>query len=394
MKTLLRWSLSSLVASAGLLLASPPVLGQSDSKPKDPDAVLDAIRDHFKEVPAEYDRHRGGGNYGETIGRTLPTLTQKSREVALLDQAEAAGLFKKMPDEVLRLGHNVVVHDPMSAVAYLRALHAPGAPFDDRIQDFVVPETVAAGEFGERLAVAETESTDPARRAFWSEYLQHYALYESSRDGITKAVRGDLEPATRAALVRALSSIGSPDSLPYLRELLAGEKDDEVLAAAIFAFTAIAGFDGGADLAKALTAGRKSADELAGARDWLRNSTRADLKHGATVSNDAAFAERFHDLPDSETMRWIGKEGLFEERTLAHPKPLNPGRKRELFGRLEDSKGFGLEAVKGALFLSLEPDDETALLRIRQVSYFSPSAQSEARETAIEILVRTVRRGK
>ena len=68
--------------------------------------------------------------------------------------------------------------------------------------------------------------------------------------------------------------------------------------------------------------------------------------------------------------------------------------RRELLGRLEDSKGFGLEAVKGALFLSLEPDDETALLRIRQVSYFSPSAQSEARETAISILVRTLRRGK
>jgi hypothetical protein len=69
-------------------------------------------------------------------------------------------------------------------------------------------------------------------------------------------------------------------------------------------------------------------------------------------------------------------------------------RKRELLQRLEDAKGFGLEAVKGALFLSLDPDDETTLLRIRQVGYFSPNAQSEGRATTIGILVRTIRHGR
>ena len=69
-------------------------------------------------------------------------------------------------------------------------------------------------------------------------------------------------------------------------------------------------------------------------------------------------------------------------------------RKRELLARLEDAKGFGLEAVKGTLFVSLEPDDETTLLRIRQVSYFSPNAQSEKRASTIAILVRTIRHGR
>ena len=385
----------ALFASLGLAAAASTARAQSASQVKDPAAVLEAIKNHFKEVPAEFDRYRGGAEYGETLSRTLPTLGAKTREVALLEQAEAAGLFAKMPDEVLRLGHNVIVHDPMSAVAYVRALHAPAAPFDDRIKDFVVAESVAAGEFGEKLAVAEMDCADPARRAFWSEYLQHYALYASSRDSITKAARrDDLEPATRASLVRALGGLGAPDALPFVRELLAGEKDDAVQAAAIFAFTGLAGFDGSEELAKLKTAGKQAAEELSASRDWLRSATRADLKHGAMVNNDAEFAETFAKQPDSEAMRWIGKEGLLDDRALAHPKPMRADRKRELLQRLEDAKGFGLEAVKGALFLSLEPDDETTLLRIRQVSYFSPNAQSEKRAATIGILVRTIRHGR
>jgi hypothetical protein len=383
-----------LFALLGLTAAASSARAQSASQLKDPDAVLKAIRDHFKEVPAEFDRYRGGAEYGEVLSRTLPTLGAKTREVALLEQAEAAGLFAKLPDEVLRLGHNVIVHDPMSAVAYVRALHAAGAPFDDRIQNFVVAESVAAGEFGEKLAVAEMDSTDPARRAFWSEYLQHYALYASSRDSIIKAARRDLEPATRAALERAHRRLRAPDALPFVRELLAGEKDDAVQAAAIFAFTGLAGFDGSDELAKVKTAGKQSAEELSASRDWLRNSTSANLKHGAMVNNDAEFADRFADQPDSEVMRWIGKEGLLESRPLSHPKPMRADRKRELLARLEDAKGFGLEAVKGTLFVSLEPDDETTLLRIRQVSYFSPNAQSEKRASTIAILVRTIRHGR
>jgi hypothetical protein len=384
----------ALLVALGFAAIAPRAPARSAQQDKDPDAVLAAIRDHFKEVPAEFDRYRGGAEYGEVLSRTLPTLGAKTREVALLEQAEAAGLFAKLPDEVLRLGHNVIVHDPMSAVAYVRALHAPGAPFDDRIKDFVVAETVAAGEFGEKLAVAEMDSADPAHRAFWSEYLQHYALYGSSRDGITKAARRDLEPATRAALVRALGGLGSPDALPFVRELLAGEQDDAVQAAAIFAFTVLAGFDGSDELAKVKTAGKQSAEELSASRDWLRNATSANLKHGAMVNSDAEFADRFADQPDSEVMRWIGKEGLLESRPLSHPKPMRADRKRELLQRLEDAKGFGLEAVKGTLFLSLEPDDETSLLRIRQVSYFSPNAQSEKRASTIGILVRTIRHGR
>jgi hypothetical protein len=393
MKTVLRRTCLLLAAAAGFAAAAPTTPGQAAAA-KDPDAVLAAIRDHFKEVPAEYDRYRGGTEYGETIGRTAPTITAKQHEVALLEQAEAAGLFAKLPDEVLRLGHNVVVHDPMSAVAFVRALHAAGAPFDQRLRDFVVVESIAAGEFGEKLAVAEMDSPDPGRRAFWSEYLQHYALYASSRDGITKAARRDLEPATRAALVRALGGLGSPDALPFIRELLASEKDDSVLAAAIYALTVLAGFDASGELAKLKPAGRESSDELAASRDWLRSATRADLKHGAIVNNDAEFADRYAKLEDSEVMRWIGKEGLLDDRPLAHPKPMRADRKRELLQRLEDAKGFGLEAVKGALFLSLDPDDETTLLRIRQVGYFSPNAQSEGRATTIGILVRTIRHGR
>ncbi len=90
-------------------------------------------------------------------------------------------------------------------------------------------------------------------------------------------------------------------------------------------------------------------------------------------------------------MRWLGEHGLLKEAALKQPPVLGAAEKAELLELLIDSKGFGLEAVKGALFLSLSKQDEASLLRIRTVSFNSPNELSMPRLKTVGIMLRTIR---
>jgi hypothetical protein len=84
---------------------------------------------------------------------------------------------------------------------------------------------------------------------------------------------------------------------------------------------------------------------------------------------------------------------LLAEAALKDPPALAPGKKAELMPLLVDSRGFGLEAVKGSLFKTLTKEDEEPLLATRAASFYSPNDYSWGRLKTIGIMVRVVRQG-
>jgi len=100
---------------------------------------------------------------------------------------------------------------------------------------------------------------------------------------------------------------------------------------------------------------------------------------------------RFADLRSSPTMAWLGEVGRLDEAAVEKGERLSDEHKQKLFELLVDSKGFGLEAVKGALFASLAKADEPKLLRVRAAGMASPNQLAIARMRTIGIMLRHVR---
>ena len=68
--------------------------------------------------------------------------------------------------------------------------------------------------------------------------------------------------------------------------------------------------------------------------------------------------------------------------------------KNELMNLLIESKGFGLEAVKGQLFISLEQSDMPALMELRKSCVYSPNTFSFGRLSTVGSFIRYLRKTK
>jgi hypothetical protein len=374
-------------SSLGLLLATSICLAQdAQSSPMER-----AIMSHFQNVPAELVRHRESSDYGETLSGTAISKAAAAREVLLFNKALASGLLKSPSPLLLALGHNLIVHDPITGLAYLKALHETADLTDNQVAQALVVGTVAAGEPGEALALSALASKDSARRTFWAHYLEYDALFLSSAESIQKQIAVEPESAIKASLLRALSMIGSPKSLTVVKEVIEHTTDDAVQAAAIFAYVELTGYDGMPFLNTLKPLGAQSSREREEALAWLRAETSPQSKHGREVSSDSGFVSRFGAPPTSPVMGWLNDRGLLTQAALTHPPIIAAAEKTELLALLVDAKGFGLEAVKGALFRSLSRQDEAQLLRIRAVSFYSPNQLSSARLDTIGIIVRKIR---
>lgn len=357
-----------------------------------PGDVTRPIREHFLTVTAEVNRYAGLTTYGEPLSAGAISKEAMTRELALFNDAKAAGMLKSPPDELLALGHNLIVHDPNGAgAAYLRALHDSARPGDERIGRAFILATLAAGEPGEAMAVAALSSDDRDRRAFWGSYLERYAIYPSSANPILARIPREADPAVKASLIRALSTIGSPDSTAAVKDLVARATDDDVQAAALYAYVELAGFDAIAYVESVKPIGAKSSAERTEGLRWLKKETRPASKHGREVSNDLEFVARFGDLRASPAIRWLDEQGLLKDAALNQPPKLAPDQKKQLLNALVESRGFGLEACKGTLFRNLAKEDEALLMRIRAVSFYSPNEMSAARAKTVGILVREIR---
>lgn len=353
-------------------------------------SVNEAIKAHFQKVPAELERYEKIRNYGETVSGTKPSPEDVSKEVALFKEATAAGLLKKPSRELILLGHNLVIHDPPTGEAYLKAVLPAMGPTDMESCQMVSSSIIAAGESGESILVAALPAMSAEQRNLWSRALSVTALYASSIPGIQALIAAEQNPSTKASLIMSLFSIGSPSSLPAVQELIEKATDDKVQGAAIFAYVEIAGFDGIGYLEKVKPLGAEATKQQKEGLSWLREDTSAKSKHGTEVNNDPDFAKRFGDLKSAPVIQWMNGQGLMSSSA----KQLDAATKRKLLEILIDAKGFGLEAAKGSLFLSLAPEDEPQLTRIRAVSFYSPNGFSQGRAKTIGILVRTARRGK
>jgi hypothetical protein len=379
--------LRSFLAAGILLLAGRDGLAD-DAKDKE---ILQAIKDHFTTVTSEFWRYKYLTLYGDTLSGNKLTKQELERERALFKAAASAGLLKTLPPEVMDLGHNLIVHDPALAAEYLKALHASADLTNrDRIP-IIYASTLAAGELGEQLAVTELASEDQTRRLFWAQYLMRYALFLSSVEPIQKHLAGESVPAVKTKLIMALAAIGSPKSVSVVKEIVENATEDDVQAVAICAYTELVGFDGLDYIEKIKPLGEKSEMARRNGLGWLKQETRPDSKHGREVNNDPEFAGRFADLHSSPVIRWLNKEHLLDKSVLQENRRLSPEKKKELLELLVDSKGFGLEAVKGSLFRSLSKDDEPYLLKIGSVGFYSLLDQSVLRHKTLAIMIRHIR---
>jgi hypothetical protein len=376
-----------MILSANLLVTGSVGLAQGTA----PNRLVQTLMSHFQTVPPEMMRQRVSGGYGETISGTAISKEAVARELALFNEALATGLVKSPHPLFLALGHNLIVHDPGTGLAYLKSQHETADLSDGNVGETMVVSTIAAGEPGEVLAVAQLASKDGSRRSFWAHYLEYNAIFLSSAEPIQKQIAVESDPAVKASLLRALSMIGSPKSLAFVKNVLEHATDDAVQAAAMFAFVELTGYDGIPFMETLKPVGEKSARERQDALGWLKAETRADSRHGRDVTSDFGFAGRFGSLLTSPVIRWLSDHGLLKEAALKQPPLLGAAEKAELLELLIDSKGFGLEAVKGALFRSLSKQDEAPLLRIRAVSLYSPNELSMARLSTVGIMVRTIR---
>lgn len=376
-----------MVLSTSLLLTGSVGMAQGTA----PNRLVQTVMDHFQTVTPEMRRQRVSGGYGETISGTAISKEAVAREVSLFKEALATGLVKSPDPLFLALGHNLIVHDPGTGLAYLKTQHETADLDDANVGETMVVGTIAAGEPGEMLAVSQLASKDGNRRSFWAHYLEYNAIFLSSAEPIQKQISIESDPAVKASLLRALSMIGSPKSLAFVKNMLEQTNDDAVQAAALFAYVELAGYDGIPFMETFKPVGEKSSRERQDALGWLKAETRPDSKHGRDVTSDTHFVARFGTLFTSPVMRWLSDHGLLKEAALKQPPVLGATEKAELLELLIDSKGFGLEAVKGTLFRSLSKQDEAALLRIRTVSLYSPNELSMARLSTVGIMLRKIR---
>jgi hypothetical protein len=344
-------------------------------------------------VTPELARYRETTFYGETKQSAALDAEALRGERDLWRRAEAAGLLATMPREVCVLGHNLVVHDSEVATgaAYLKALHAAAIAGNEQLRGDLYCATMAAGELGEKMVVDELAHDDADRRLFWARFLADGALYSGSAAPIEKRLASETDTRVQAALVRALASIGLPSSSAAVRALIEGTKVDEVQAAALWAYVELAGFDAIGYLDQLKPIGDKSRAECQQGEKWLRTETSAKSRHGREVGSDAEFVERFGDLLRCPTIAWLAGEKLLDEKVVETPSQLDAARKRTLLERLVDSRGFGLEAVKGSLFVSLAKQDEAELLRIRAAGFHAPNELSQGRALTLQLMVRHIR---
>ncbi len=242
---------------------------------------------------------------------------------------------------------------------------------------------------GEQLALERLRDPDARTRWEWSRLLAGIAIYGSSVKPLAALLKKETHPEVRDNELRALAHIADPQALATVKPLLAA-KDDATRAGAIFAYTELRGLAALPELQRMQAAGPESRHEIDDAINYLQTSASAQSPFGTTIGNDSDFWGRFADLKNP-VVAWINAHGNLERHLAANP-PLAPADKAQLFDLLADSKGFGLEAVKGSLRASLAHEDMGPLLRIRQSLWISPNGYSEARMSSVDILIRTVRR--
>lgn len=354
------------------------------------DDIEGAIKQHFEKVTPELNRY--GSRiilYGESLSKTRPPQESLEQEVALLNQARAAGLTQKASQPLFALCHNLLVYQPDAGRDLLEQINA--LEFSGEVRRYLTTAALAAGLWGEQFALRNLKSPEPERRKFWVNHLVHFAIYEESIPKILELYEEETDPSVRGALLRSLAMIGSSKPIQHVKRELDESKDDDVQAAAIFTFVELVGFKSIEAIEGVNPIGPKATTERTGSLKWLKQQTSVERPFGVEVANDIGFTKLYCDIK-SPAMGWLNRKFNTYTNPRGVPDRFNADDKKELLDLLLDSKGFGLEAVKGSLFNNVGPKDLSALLDIRAASWYSPNKYSEGRTKTVGILIRHVRK--
>lgn len=367
---------------AGALMATAQTKINTDSLEKE-------IKLHFKTHPPEAERYSNLTTFGEA--NVSFDKERVAKEIQLAEAVKKSELIARPTLDVLDLCHNISIHSPEKGREFLTLLNHPLAD-----PELIVPffmQIIFAGEFGEQLMLKNLNSTNVEWQKECAGYLASFAIYESSLPLIEKKIKASQDADIQQDLIGALTFISSKKSIPLIKKIIETTKDDETQSKAIYSYTELTGFDGLGYIGELKTIGEQSAHEQKASIEWIKKETSAKNKYAMHVENDANFISRFANV-DSPAMIWLKKEGLLDTSKVLHPEPLAIDKKRELLTLLIESKGIGLEAAKGQLFLSLQQTDILTLLELRKSCVYSPNTFSFGRLSTVGVFVRYLRKTK
>ena len=230
-------------------------------------------------------------------------------------------------------------------------------------------------------------SSDSKRRELWADFLSRFAVYDESVGPAIENYKKVEDAYVQKKLLHALAMIGSPEAIPFVKEVVEKSQDDEVQAAAIYCCVELLGYAGGSYLNGVKPVGPKATQELADGLAFLKAETSPESPFGEEVESDPEFVERFGDLK-TPVMQWLAESKVIDPKL----KKFTEEQKSKVFSNLIEAKGFGLEAVKGPLFQCVNKDDLPNLLRLRAVNAYSPNPLTRGRSDTIRILIRHIRR--
>ena len=354
-----------------------------------PDSLEKKISAHFEQYTPELFSTSDLAIYGE-----IPTSfdqDQITKELQLFNEVKNSDLINVPTNIVFALCHNILIHSSEKGKEFLKLLNKPTE--NKEIIDRLFNEMVFTGKFGELMALDNLESNNIEWSKTWAAFISSNVIYESSIPRIEKMLQQTNDTEIKQELIGALMYISNPKSIETIKHIIETSNNDEVQAKAIFVYAEFAGYDGITYLKSIKAVGEKSKEEQNSGIDWLTKGTSLKNKFGIEVTNNYGFIEDYRNIK-SPAIIWLNKEGLLDDKEAQMPTPLSKEKKEILLDLLIKSRGFGLEAAKAQLFLSIEYSDIDKLLMLRQVICYSPNDFAESRLNTIGIFIRYLRKTK
>ncbi|MEO9852570.1 MAG: hypothetical protein ABJH72_20195 [Reichenbachiella sp.] len=345
------------------------------------------IADHFDNYTPELYRYGGLTFYGETA--TTFSSQQVDEELELFNLLKESPLLDAPSKRVFALSHNLLIHSPKQGRELLSLLNRPTENTEIISQLFL--EALFAGPYGEEVALDNLESSNQSWSEYWAGYLNRNAIYDTSISRIMSAIQSSKNVEFQLNLLSSLMYIGSPQSVDFVKQIIDTTKNDLVQARVIFVYAELTGYQGIQVLEQVKTVGENSKSEKESSLKWLKEETNQENIFGTEVSNDSDFAMRFGDI-NSPSMMWLENNGFLKTKMLNNPKPLSKEEKNKILDLLIESKCFGLEAIKGALFLSIKQEDMDKLLELRRLSFYSPNGYTTGRAKTLGIFIRSLKK--
>ena len=350
--------------------------------------AAEAIRAYFERNPSRLQRANGLKVHGATLDQVLPTPAAAEAQRSLAETWEREPFDAAPGNEVLLLAHEVAAHSPGLAVRMLRRIAT--RPCNSAQGGLLRVALLAAGAEGEALCVELLLGGDDSWRSFAGMVLATHAVDLQTGEALTRRLAESAPGDSRPGWFRPLAAVGFGPAREVVLKQIQQASRDELQAEAIWTYAELNGFEGIGPLASLKPLGPRARKELEESLAWLRKETSARSPHGVEMASDREFVARFADLR-TPSMQWLASAGLLSDGALEHPRKLGSKEVDGLLAQLTRSQAFGLEACKGALFLSVGSEHEGALRKLCTVNWWSPDDGSQGRGKTLAILLRKIR---